>query len=825
MKNTFNKIILKNIFNKIFLISLCTAASLASFAQAPQKFNYQGIARDAKGNPLVNQQIQIKLSILPAADATIADYEETQLIRTNEFGLYALQVGNGTAVKGEMKNVQWETGNTYIKVAIDPAGGDNYMEIGTTQLLSVPYAMYANKAGSTVKSGNGTSNDPTIHVPGFDYWGEGGNILFGGEVFGSDAASPQPQVNFIQGGVNAGFLGNGGNVAFGQSTMAPTATTTSNGNTAVGVGALNSNSTGNENCAYGFKALVSPIASSRNSAFGYGAMAGSSSGDDNVAIGHLSQINATGSQNVSVGNGTLSNTVGGQNVATGEQSMPYNINGSANTASGYASLASNTDGNGNSAFGAKALDHNQNGMQNSAVGVKALDVNIDGNYNSALGAYADVMNPNQANSTAIGWDAKVGCDDAIVLGSLTGVGGAGTNVGIGTNCPTEKLEVIGKTKTNELQVVNGAFPGAILTSDGAGNATWQPCCALTGADWSLTGNTLSTNCANWFGSNTGSAFPNIYTKHNGTHAGLLSVGNFSQGVSALANGICGGTLTGTQNTATGTGALNSTNTGSQNTAHGYNAAASNQSGSKNTAVGFAALASNIQGGENVAVGSEAMSNATSIQDVAIGAKALPNSVAGSNVSIGFVSMQGTTSGDRNVAVGVATLNTNVTGSRNMALGTQADVAAPNLSNANAIGSGASVCASNATLIGAVGTNHKVGVGVCAPTSTVHVNGSFATAIRSAAVSTTLGDGDHTFICTHTAGILTVTLPNPNTCVGRIYIVKRNAAVAVVVATSAGVSIQNQTGFVFPVGATATNSTLNSVSYQSDGARWHRIDAN
>jgi hypothetical protein len=69
----------------------------------------------------------INLAVLPTADATVAEYEETQMINTNEFGLYTLQIGAGTAVAGEMKTVKWETGNKYIKVAIDPNGGNDFV--------------------------------------------------------------------------------------------------------------------------------------------------------------------------------------------------------------------------------------------------------------------------------------------------------------------------------------------------------------------------------------------------------------------------------------------------------------------------------------------------------------------------------------------------------------------------------------------------------------------------------------------------------------------------------------------------------------------------
>lgn len=143
----------------LFLLAFCMLAG-NSMAQVPQRFNYQGIARDSKGNPLANQPLALKLTVLPASDATVAEYEETQLVTTNEFGLYTLQIGNGTAIVGDMALVKWETGNKYIKVAIDAQGGTNYIDAGTTQLLSVPYAIYADKAG-VAKSSETTSNHTT----------------------------------------------------------------------------------------------------------------------------------------------------------------------------------------------------------------------------------------------------------------------------------------------------------------------------------------------------------------------------------------------------------------------------------------------------------------------------------------------------------------------------------------------------------------------------------------------------------------------------------------------------------------------------------------
>jgi hypothetical protein len=143
---------------------------IAVFAQAPQKFNYQGIARDAKGAPLANQKMALKIAILPAQDATVPQYIETHLVTTNASGLYTLQVGGGDPLVGAIKDIDWASGNQYIQVAIDPQGGNSFTDIGTTQLLSVPYALYADKSGTatnaTGPTRTGTVNSAAGHVVG-----------------------------------------------------------------------------------------------------------------------------------------------------------------------------------------------------------------------------------------------------------------------------------------------------------------------------------------------------------------------------------------------------------------------------------------------------------------------------------------------------------------------------------------------------------------------------------------------------------------------------------------------------------------------------------
>ena len=129
---------------KILLLAAALCMALVVQAQAPQKFNYQGIARTGLGAPLANQTLGLEITIL---NGTTAQFVERHTATTNAIGLYSVQIGGGTAVTGTMGAVTWSAGNKNIKVGIDPNGGTNYTNMGTTELLSVPYALYA--AGGT----------------------------------------------------------------------------------------------------------------------------------------------------------------------------------------------------------------------------------------------------------------------------------------------------------------------------------------------------------------------------------------------------------------------------------------------------------------------------------------------------------------------------------------------------------------------------------------------------------------------------------------------------------------------------------------------------
>ncbi len=134
---------------QIILVCLCFVA----VAQVSNHINYQAIARDVSGNALVNQNIGLRLSILNGSGGPSL-YSEKFVLTTNQFGLFTLEIGNGTVISGDYNLIDWSLGNLWLKVEMDPAAASNYIDMGESQFLSVPYALFA-------ASGNPGPSGPT----------------------------------------------------------------------------------------------------------------------------------------------------------------------------------------------------------------------------------------------------------------------------------------------------------------------------------------------------------------------------------------------------------------------------------------------------------------------------------------------------------------------------------------------------------------------------------------------------------------------------------------------------------------------------------------
>ncbi len=218
---------MKKVYSVIAILFFVAAV----YAQSPQTMNYQAVARRTDGTLIKNQAVSVDIRIRDGSATSQIVYWETDTATTNEYGLFTIAIGSGQVQVGStLGAINWATGNKYMQVQFDPTGtGNSLVNMGTTQLLTVPYAMYAsNSVGSTGPTGatgstgltgptgavGATGPSSTSHAIGERF---GGGIVFyvydGGQhgliADSADVASSQSwgtntTTNAIRDGIGAG---------------------------------------------------------------------------------------------------------------------------------------------------------------------------------------------------------------------------------------------------------------------------------------------------------------------------------------------------------------------------------------------------------------------------------------------------------------------------------------------------------------------------------------------------------------------------------------------------------------------------------------------
>ena len=132
--------------------------TMQAIAVVPEAIKYQAVARDNNGNIIANRNIGIRLSILETTTSGISVYSERHAAVTNNLGLVNLEIGKGTALSGSMTDIDWGNDSHFIKIEMDDNGGSNYTLVGTSQLVSVPYALFAKEAANGTQWNDTTNN-------------------------------------------------------------------------------------------------------------------------------------------------------------------------------------------------------------------------------------------------------------------------------------------------------------------------------------------------------------------------------------------------------------------------------------------------------------------------------------------------------------------------------------------------------------------------------------------------------------------------------------------------------------------------------------------
>ncbi len=225
----------------LFFLAMLVLVSTTVTAQPPQKFNYQGVARMANGSPIASQAIGLRISILEGSSSGTPVYVETHTATTNQFGLYNVAIGGGSVVSGSMAGITWGTGDKYVKVEIDPAGGTSYTDLGSAQLLSVPYAIYsgtgvpgpagpAGPTGPTGPAGSANISGTTNYLVKFTSSTAGGNsgVIETSNGVGVGITTPSAKLHVSGSANNTATIGG---VAFDHTGLIMQNSTTSTSNT------------------------------------------------------------------------------------------------------------------------------------------------------------------------------------------------------------------------------------------------------------------------------------------------------------------------------------------------------------------------------------------------------------------------------------------------------------------------------------------------------------------------------------------------------------------------------------------------------------------
>ena len=577
-----------------------------TYSQVPLGFNYQAVVRDAQGDIISEQDVSLKISILKGSESGTPVYVETHQETTSSFGLIILEIGNGTMISGNLPDIDWNADSYFIKIELDAAGGTNYQFMGTTKLLSVPYALNAGSVTS-LKSLNimeQTGHDTESAL--FEVKNQDGNTVFavyneGVRVYVNDDPAKGLKGGFAVGGFNSSkeitneylrvtpdsvrvyideTIAKGLKGGFAVGGFSPGKAGSDNimhltpDNYFIGHQSGSSITTGLYNSFFGYQSGFLNDIGNRNVFLGYHTGYSNTEGNYNTFIGsNTGYSNTKGLSNVFIGDSSgYDNTIGSYNVFMGNLSGVQNNSGYYNVFIGDSAGYSNVEGNQNIFMGVGSGFSNLSGGHNVFLGVESGRNNTEGTANVFLGDYAGHLNDTGDHNIFIGASCgynNIDGENNIFLGYASGYNNttAGDNVFIGNYAGYHN-------ETGTKNVFQGFQAGAYND---------------TGSYNVFIGNYAGRE--NTFGN---------YNTFLGTYSGRYN----TEGKSNVAVGQNAGTDNETGNFNVFLGTLSGTDntTGDQNTFVGQQAGYQNTTGNYNTEIGDLSGYSNLTGSSNVFLG-------------------------------------------------------------------------------------------------------------------------------------------------------------------------------------------------------------------------------
>jgi hypothetical protein len=173
------------------LLTLCMVYSISLFAQAPEAFKYQAVLRNADGELIAGQDVSLRISVLHLSPSGETVYSEEHAAATNDYGIVSLTIGEGDPLSGDFSLIPWNEGDKFLKIEIFEQATSSYAQLGTFQLLSVPYALFASSASKLGEHVEYSSSLDTLFVvkdhngnPVFVVYPEGAEVITSNEAKG-----------------------------------------------------------------------------------------------------------------------------------------------------------------------------------------------------------------------------------------------------------------------------------------------------------------------------------------------------------------------------------------------------------------------------------------------------------------------------------------------------------------------------------------------------------------------------------------------------------------------------------------------------------------